>query len=273
LVLIKLRTLLSFAVCVTFLVGAATFARPSEPNAQKVKAPKIQNDTKNPSAETIAETVIAVYGGRQQLNSVRVNGIERANVMLPGPNGILQGQLTTRFVRKDKSSLDFKRIDLILQGSDSLSIGFNGAKLWSTLNGLQIEARPEQAKTFQASLIHTYTALLRYREDGSKVENKGQQTIMGLDCYVLLMTHDDGSQTTFFISTKSFRVLHADYELKLAGDTPTKFRVSYYEYKPIQNITVPMRTKVYENGQLTQEIITTSINFNIVIEDDVFNHG
>jgi len=266
--------MLSFVVCVTFFVGAATFASSKGQKPPKTpKTPKVQTDPKNLSAETIAETVIAVYGGRQLLSSVRVNGVERANVTLPGASGDLQGQLTTRFVRKDKSSLDFKRIDLVLNGSDSLSLGFNGVKTWSTLNGLQIEPRPEQAKTFQASLIHTYTALLRYREDGSKVENKGQQSVMGLDCHVLLMTHDDGSQTTFYISTKSFRVMHADYELKLVGDTPSKFRVSYYDYKPIQNIIVPMRAKVYENGRLTQEIVTTSLNFNIVLEDDVFNHG
>ncbi len=264
---------MSFAVCVTLFVSAASYARPNEQKAKEPKPTKVQNEQKGLTAESIAETVVAVFGGRQLLASVRVNGIERANVSLPTANGTLEGQLTTRFVRKDKSWLDFKRIDLVLQGSDSLSIGFNGVKLWSTLNGLPIDPRPEQAKTFQASLVHSYTGLLRYREDGSKVELKPQQTIMGLDCHVLLMTQEDGSQTTFYVSTKSFRVLHADYEVKLTGDTPTKFRVSYFDYKPIQNVAVPMRTKVYENGRLTQEIVTTSINFNIVLEDDIFNHG
>jgi len=266
--LIKARTLLSFAICLTLLVCAVTDARTK---GQKEK--KVQNDQKALTAETVAETAVYLYGGREALTNVRVNGIERANITLPTANGDLQGQLITRFVRKDKSWLDFKRIDLVLQGSDSLSIGFNGAKLWSTLNGLQIDPRPEQAKTFQASLIHSYTSLLRYREDASKVELKGQQAVKGLDCHVLVMTHEDGSQTTFFISTKTFHVLHADYELKLIGDTPTKFRISYYDYKPIQNTFVPMRTEVYENGRLSQRIVTTSINFNIVLEDDVFNHG
>ena len=266
--LIKGRTPLSLAICLTLFVCAVTQARTA---GQKEK--KVQSDQKALTADTIAETAVYVYGGREALTAVRVNGVERANITLPTANGELQGQLTTRFVRKDKSWLDFKRIDLVLQGSDSLSIGFNGVKLWSTLNGLPIDPRPEQAKTFQASLIHSYSALLRYREDASKIELKGQQTVKGLDCHVLLMTHEDGSQTTFYISAKTFHVLHAEYELKLVGDAPTKFKVSYYDYKPIQNTFVPMRTEVYENGRLSQKIVTTSINFNIVLEDDVFNHG
>src|SRR5258708_402602 len=170
-------------------------------STDKQKAKKVQNDQKTLSAENVAETAVYLYGTREALNSVRVNGIEKANVILPTNNGDRTGQLTTRFVRKDKSSLDFRRIDLTLQDSDSLSLGFNGVKIWATLNGLPIEPRPEQSKTFQASLIHSYTALLRYREDGSKIELKTQQSVKGLDCHVLLMTHEDGSQTTFYIST------------------------------------------------------------------------
>ena len=259
----KTRTILSFAVCLLFVLAIVSYGQ---------KAPKTP-DQKAITAETVAETVIYVYGGRQSFDTVRVNGIERANVTLPTTGGDRTGQLITRFIRKDKSWLDFKRIDLSLQDSDSVSLGFNGVKLWASLNGLPIEPRPEAAKTFQASLIHSYTALLRYREDGSKVELKGQQTIKGLECHVLLMTHEDGSTTTFYISTKSFKILHLDYEVKLTGDTPTKFRVSYFEYKSIQSNVVPMRTEVYENGQLSQRIVTTGVTFNIALDDDVFNHA
>jgi len=225
------------------------------------------------NGDAIAEATIITYGGRNSLALVKVNGIEKDTVLLPTTGGDKEGQLTTRFVRKEKSWLDFKRIDLTMPDADALSLGFNGAKVWATLNGLAIEPRPEAEKTFRASMIHSYDALLRYREDGSKLEAKPNQTIKGIECYVVEMTHEDGSHTTFYVSAKTLHILHIEYETQLTSDKPTKFKVSYYEYRTVQNVLVPMRTEIYENGVLTQKLTTTSITFNVSMDDDVFNHS
>jgi len=258
------------------LLSLITFSLGSPLSAQDKNKDKNQKNQKGgvtPSAEAVAEAAIITYGGRNALALVKVNGIEKANVLLPTTGGDKEGQLTTRFVRKEKSAQDFKRIDLTIPDGDSLSLGFNGVKIWATLSNLAIEPRPEAAKTFQASMIHNYEALLRYREDGSKLELQPNQTLKGLECYVVLMTHDDGSHTTFYVSIKTLHILHVEYETQLSGDKPSKFRISYYEFRTVQNVLVPFRTEIYENDHLSQKISTMSVNFNVVMDDDVFNHA
>jgi hypothetical protein len=124
-------------------------------------------------------------------------------------------------------------------------------------------------------LTHEYTTLLRYKEDGSKIELKDAETRTGIATNVVELTTPDGQKTKYWISTKTYRILHAEYELKLGAEAaPTKYLVSYY-YTPlrvVQNTLVPVRKVMSQDGKFVQEVTLTSIGYSAKLDPEIFQH-
>src|SRR5262249_49679913 len=145
-------------------------------------------------AETIVETTIFAYGGRKQLDTVRASIEEDGNIRLATDQGDLSGSYILRSVRKEKSWLDLIRVYIELKpaesGTTSLPsaikyiIAFNGATVWSAQNGQYVNPRAEAEMAFRAQMSHEYMSLLRYKEDGSKLEVIGPETVVGVDTNV-----------------------------------------------------------------------------------------
>lgn len=236
--------------------------------------------------EIIAEAAIFAYGGRQQLQAARASFQEEGNIRLATDQGDITGTYVVRSSRREKSWLDLMRTDLDLsppedaqrQGappSIKYTIAFNGASIWSAQNNQYITARPEAEAAYKAQLVHDYMTLLRYREDASTLELKDPETVVGIPTYVVDLTTTEGNKTRYWISKNSFRIIHAEYELKLADQaTPVKYRISYY-YTPVrvvQNTLVPSRKVMMQDGKFTQEMTVTILNSQAKIEPEVFQH-
>ncbi|MFY9609949.1 MAG: hypothetical protein WAU45_15180 [Blastocatellia bacterium] len=243
-------------------------------------------------AEANVELAIVAYGGRKQLDTVRAAIQEEGTIRLATDQGDLIGAYKLRSMRREKSWLDLLRVDLELTPSDAASggasmpaikyvVGFNGATVWSAQNNQYVNARPEAEVAFRAQLTREYTALLRYKEDGSKVDYVGPETIVGVDTTALDLTNENGEKTRFWISTGSerkpgtFRILHVEYELKLSeGKPPTRYHIAYY-YAPlrvVQNTLVPARRVMTQDGKFVQEILLTNINYSAKLEPEIFQH-
>jgi hypothetical protein len=156
-------------------------------------------------------------------------------------------------------------------------IGFNGASVWSAQNGQYVNPRSGADVAFRAQLTHEYMALLRYKEDGSKLNYIGPETVVGVDTNVIELTTQDGEKTRFWLSAKSYRILHCEYELKLVeGQPPTKYRIDYY-YTPnsaavVQNTLVPVRREMKQDGKFVQEIKLTNMTYSAKLDPEVFQH-
>lgn len=236
--------------------------------------------------EIIAEATIFAYGGRQQLEAARKSLQEEGNIRLATDQGDITGTYVIRTSRRDKSWLDLMRTDLDLappeeaqrQGAPSTikyTIAFNGASIWSAQNNQYVAARPEAEASYKAQLVHDYSALLRYKEDGSKLELKEPETVVGVPTYVVELTTPDGEKTRYWVSKNSFRIVHAEYELKVADQaSPIKYRISYYytPVKVVQNTLVPARKVMLQDGKFTQEMTVTSLNSLAKFEPEVFQH-
>ncbi len=236
-------------------------------------------------AEKIVEWAILGYGGRPQLDKVRSGIHEIGTIRLATDQGDINGGYSFRSLKRDKSWEDLIRVDLDLsppaeasrQGVNSIkyTIAYNGASIWSAQNNQYVNSKPEVEAAFRAQLTHEYTALLRYKEDGSKIELIGPETVVGVESNVIELTNPQGEKTRFWVSTKSFRVLHAEYELKLVeGQPPTKYRVSYF-YTPlkiVQNTLVPTRRVMAQDGKFVQEITLTDFQYSAKIDAEVFQH-
>jgi len=103
----------------------------------------------------------------------------------------------------------------------------------------------------------------------------GPETIVGLDTNVVEMTNPNGEKTRFWISTKTYRILHAEYQLKIGEDKPlTKYRVSYFytPLKVVQNTLVPSRRVMTQDGKFVQEINLTNIVYSAKLDPEIFQH-
>jgi hypothetical protein len=262
------------------------------PNEKEIVKAKKQEDakaaqTKLTQAEAAIELALIAYGGRKQLEIARAAIQESGTIRLATDQGDLSGNYLLRSMRKEKSSQDLLRVDLELSAAENAQgqtppaikyvIGFNGASVWSAQNGQYVNPRAGADVAFRAQLAHEYMALLRYKEDGSKLDYVGLDNVVGVDTFVIDMTTAEGEKTRFWLSTKTYRVLHSEYELKLVeGQPPTKYRIDYY-YTPsslavVQNTLVPVRREMKQDGKFVQEIKLTTFTYSAKIDPEVFQH-
>jgi len=235
--------------------------------------------------ESIVEIAIIAYGTRKLLETARASIHEEGTIRLATDQGDLTGNYSLRSMRREKTWQDLLRVDLELSPPESdrgartpaikYIIGFNGASVWSAQNNQYVTPRPDAEIAFRAQLTHEYMALLRYKEDGSKLELVGPEKVVGVDTNAVDMTNPNGDKTRFWISTKTYRVLHAEYLLKMRDDQPpVKYRVSY-TYSPfrvVQNTLVPSRRVMTQDGKFVQEITLNNIVYSAKLDPEIFQH-
>jgi len=250
------------------------------------------NEPKLTQGEANAELSILAFGGRKQLEIARGAIQEEGTIRLATDQGDLTGAYKLRSIRKEKSWLDLLRVDLELSPTEAAGngsntptikyiIGFNGATVWSAQNNQYVNPRPEAEIAFRAQLTREYTALLRYKEDGSKVDYVGPETIVGVETTALDLTTTNGERTRYWISTGSkgkpgtFRILHVEYELKLSPDKPpTKYHIAYYysPFRVVQNTLVPSRRVMTQDGKFVQEINLLTVTYSAKLDPEIFLH-
>jgi hypothetical protein len=261
---------------------------PTEKDLEKVKkqAEAKPAQAQLTQAETAIELAIIAYGGRKQLGIARAAIQEGGTIRLATEQGDLTGNYLLRSIKKDTSWQDLLRVDLELSPADNAQgesaaikyvIGFNGASVWSAQNGQYVSPRAGADIAFRAQLTHEYMAVLRYKEDGSKLDYVGLETVVGVDAFVVDLTTTEGEKTRFWLSTKTYRVLHCEYELTLVeGQPPTKYRIDYY-YTPfsaavVQNTLLPVRREMKQDGKFVQEIKLSNITYSAKLEPEIFQH-
>jgi len=304
----RVVAIVALTVALIVVSYSASLATPQRTNRTPAGEPERKDDSKVPDAkalekakkqeaaagqvkltqaEGMVELALIAYGGRKQLDTVRAGIQESGSIRLATDQGDLTGNYVLRSLRKEKSWQDLLRVDLELSAPEAAQtpnaapikyvIGFNGASVWSAQNGQYVNPRSGADVAFRAQLTHEYMALLRYREDGSKLSYIGPETVVGVDTNVIELTTQEGEKTRFWLSSKTFRILHCEYELKLVdGQPPTKYRIDYY-YTPnsaavVQNTLVPVRREMKQDGKFVQEIKLTNITYSAKLDPEVFQH-
>lgn len=257
---------------------------PNEKELEKKKAEAKAAQTKFTPVEIIVETCILAYGGRRALETARGAIQEQGAIRLASDQGDLTGTVNLRAMRREKSWLDLLRVDLEITPPGAADtnkpaikyvIGFNGASVWSAQNGQYITLTPTAERAFRAQLTHEYTALLRYKEDGSKIELVGPETIVGVDTNVIDLTTPTGEKTRYWVSSKTYRVVQCEYEVKLDETQPTTKYLLKYFYTPlkvVQNTLVPVRRVMSQDGKFVQEITLTNVVYSAKLDPEVFQH-
>jgi hypothetical protein len=264
---------------------SAVPASPKEVEKIKDRVIKTKNGlVKFTGAELVVETAIIAYGGRANLKTSRSAIREEGTIRLATEQGDASGAYTLREMQRDKSFEDLLRTDLELTPPDAArkagapskikyTLAFNGASVWASQNEQYITPSPESEAAFRSQLSHDYMSLLRYKEDGSKIELIGPETVVGIDTQVMDLTLPNGEKTRYWISAKTYRILHLEYDLKLPDGSMGRIRVSYYPpYRVVQNTLVPTRIVMEQGGRFVQEIILHSFSYAAKLEPEIFQH-
>jgi hypothetical protein len=228
------------------------------------------NAQKNPKPEDVVERTILAYGSRPVLIGVQHNGILRSLVKLFLPDGVREGKTATRFIRKQKLSEDLIMIELELPGTKYL-IGFDGKETWEMQDGALIDPNPDRIKAFRNVREHGYEALLRYKENGARLEYVGMNKLGTLEMDIIDLISPEDLRTRYEISRKTGRIIYASYEEPSnSGAAPVKYKLYFKDFRPIQATLVPYETQVFKDGKLIEERKIVESVFNVQLEDKAF---
>ncbi len=260
----RFRNLIALALALSSVLILSSFS------------PTRADDPKTPTAEQIAETVIAFAGagfGRAVLTQIRRNGVERGRLTRTAGDGRPEEtRYELRFVRGDKSEKDKVRFDSKTPQSE-YSLVYGDGRIFGIINGSIFTPRADATADFIAQQAHSIDALLRYKENESKLTSAGKDKHLGVDVYVLDLTDKANRRTRYFISAKTFRVLWLDYEETPPGSTtPVKYSRHFYDYRIAQSTLVPYRTVLLEDGKQTLETRILTITYGVKMEDSLFQN-
>jgi hypothetical protein len=247
-----------------------------KPNpAQETKKPNPAQETKNLNltAEQIAEGVILINGGRNLLNQIRRNGIERGRLSrVLGDGRTEETRYELRFVRGENAAKDKVRIDRKTPQTE-YSLVYGSGHVFGIINGSPFTPRAEASADFISERVHSIDALLRYKENESKVTLVRKDKQQGVDFYLLELTDKENNHTRYYISARTFRVLSLDYEETQPGaTTAVKYTRRFYDYRIAQSTLVPFRTTLLENGKQTAETRILTVTYGVKMEDSLFQN-
>lgn len=249
-------------VLIALAISTSLLARPTRADQQKEL-----------TAEQIAEAVILIAGTRPGLAQIRKNGIERGRMSRMTPDGRPEeARYELRFIHGEKIEKDKIRVDQKTASTEYTLVNSEG-RVFGIINGSLFTPRAETASEFLSQQIHSIDALLRYKENESKVTSAGKDKQQGIDLHVLDLVDKANHKTRYFVSAKSFRVLWLEYEDTPADQTtPVKFMKRFYDYRYAQGTLVPYRTVMLVDGKLVLETRILTVTYGVKMEDSLFQN-
>ncbi|HUS00044.1 MAG TPA: hypothetical protein VMZ26_18420 [Pyrinomonadaceae bacterium] len=228
-------------------------------------------DAKNLTPEQIAESTIFIYGsggGRTVLNQIRKTAIERGKISVTTPEGRTDQATYHRWTQRAETlSKEKIRLDQEFPNS-SYSLIFNDERIFGIVDSSVFTPREDASRAFENQIIHGLEALLRYKENESKIESAGKEKVFGVEYHLLDVTDKQSRRTRFYISAKTYRVMMLDYDQ--AG---VKYRRRFYDYNYAQGTLVPFRTALWADEKLVEETEVGTITFGQKIDETIFSAG
>jgi hypothetical protein len=208
-------------------------AQETENNEEKKETPtpvSVQQNidlSKNITAENVAESAIIIYGGlagRNGLNQIRKTTLERGKMTIVNADGTIDRPTYQRWIIRGESLEQEKNRFEQEFPNTKYSLVYDGANTFGIYNNSSFEPRESAVNTFQNQIWHGLEALLRYKENGSKLELGGRDKIMGVDFHIVDVTDKQNRKTKFYISAKTMRVMMLEYDAEgvpRSSDLPT----------------------------------------------------
>lgn len=244
-------------------------AKPVEKSPKPSPTPVAKGPVKITTGDQVIEVALFAYafpGGRATLAQIRKTTLERGKSNITSPEGKIDQVPYQRFIiRGETFAKERIRLDQEFPGA-RYSLIFSDEKVFGLYsNGGIFAPRDDTAKTFENQLVHGLEAMLRYKENGSKVDLVTREKQMGVDYYVVDITDKQEHKTRFYISAKTYRVMMLTYE-----EGGVKYRRRFYDYNYAQGTLVPFRTVLWAGDKIVEETEIGTITFGQKVDEDLF---
>lgn len=238
------------------------------PSPTPALALNTKDGTKSFTAEQIADSSIFIYGfggGRVLLDQIRKTTTERGKSIITNPDGKVDNVAYTKYILRG-ASLNKDKIRLDQEFPNArYSLIKNEDNMFGIFNNTQFVPNDDAVKKFENLIFRGVEALLRYKEDESKIELGSREKIMGVDLYVLDVTDKMDRKTRFYISVKSLRIMQITYE-----EGGVKFKRKFYNHNYAQGTLVAFRSVLTANDKVVEETEIGTITFGQKVEEDIF---
>ena len=163
-------------------------------------------------------------------------------------------------------SLEKEKIRLDQEFPDArYGLIYNENKIQGVFNDSAFIPREDASKAFQNQIWHGLEALLRYKENGSTLALSKREKYMGVEYYVLDVTDKESRKTTFYISTKTLRVMWLEYM-----HDSVKYTRKFYDYRVAQGTLVPYRNVLFANDKQIEETTVYTVTFGQKVDEGLF---
>jgi hypothetical protein len=251
-----------------FSVFAQETTDKKEEKKTEMPAANAKDAAKNFTVEQIVESTILIYafpGGRETLNQIRKTTIERGRTTVTRADGATEGAAYQKWILRG-ASLDKERIRLDQDfPSAKYSLVYNTDKIFGIFKDSVFTPSVDASKGFENQIIHGPEALLRFKENESKIELSGRDKVMGVDLYLIDVTDKLNRKTRFYISAKSYRIMMLGYE-----EDGVKFRRKFYDYNYAQGTLVAFRTVLWAGEKIVEETDIQTVTFGQRVDADLF---
>ena len=266
----KIFLLIIFTLIASVAAVSAQETRPTPTprNNRPTPTPTPIDLSKNVTAEAVAESAIAIYGGlggRAALNQIRKTTFERGRLSVLNAEGKTERANYERWVLR-ADSLDKERIRFNQEYPNArFALVYSGDKIFGIYDDRVFSPREDASKAFEYQIWHGLEALLRYKENGSTLALDGKEKILGVEFYRIDVTDRQNRRTRFFISTKTLRVMQLEYT-----EADVKYLRKFYDYNYAQGTLVPFRTVLWAGDKQIEETEVQTISFGMKIEESIF---
>jgi hypothetical protein len=129
---------------------------------------------------------------------------------------------------------------------------------------------PEELIDFKSQSMIA-NQLMDYKARGHKVELQGQEDVEGAKTYKIKLTNkDDNKVTTYFISVTNNTIVKSVSTRQLQGQD-IEIETFYSDIKDFNGLKFPMVRTQKMQGQVFQKIKIATIEFNLPIDEKIFD--
>ena len=129
---------------------------------------------------------------------------------------------------------------------------------------------PEELIDFKSQSMIA-SQLMDYKSRGHKVELQGQEDVEGIKTYKIKLTNkDDNKVTTYFISVTDNTIIKSVSTRQLQGQD-IEIETFYSDIKDFNGLKFPMLRIQKMQGQVFQQIKIVTIEFNVPIDEKIFD--
>lgn len=167
---------------------------------------------------------------------------------------------------------NLSRQEMSFQGQQMVQ-AFDGTHVWIVAPGAG-DNKPQEVKGAQADLARSQaefdSVLLDYKEKGHKVELVGKETDEGHPVYHLRVTRKGAEVQHYFLDADTGIERKITSTLKgPAGETATA-TIEFDDFREVNGVMAPFTINNILDGRLISKITVSKIEFNVPIEDSLF---